>query len=71
MKTEQANQFLAMGGQLCGCEITIGQIRDGGLQQTSPPPADLGGSDVPTTEAPATEAPTAEAPATEPPSGEG
>ena len=42
MTTEQANQFLAMGGQLCGCEITIGEIRDGGLQQTSPAPENLG-----------------------------
>lgn len=42
MTTEQANQFLAMGSQLCGCEITIGEIRDGGLGQTSPAPENLG-----------------------------
>jgi hypothetical protein len=42
MSVDQANQFLAMGGQLCGCEITIGEIRDGGLSQTSPAPEDLG-----------------------------
>lgn len=75
MTTEQANQFLAMGGQLCGCEITIGEIRDGGLEQTSPPPADLGGTEGSATEAPATEAPATEAPsgdpaATEAPSGD-
>jgi len=66
MTTEQANQFLAMGGQLCGCEITIGEIRDGGLEQASPPPADLGGTEGLATEAPATEAAATEAPSGEP-----
>lgn len=41
MTVEQANQFLAMGGQLCGCVITIGEIRDGGLSQTAPAPEDI------------------------------
>ncbi len=45
MSTDQANQFLAMGTQLCGCQITIGEIRDGGLEQTSPPPANLEGGE--------------------------
>lgn len=44
MSVEQANQFLAMGSQLCGCEIKIGDIRDGGLSETSPAPENLGGS---------------------------
>ncbi|MBL8079777.1 MAG: hypothetical protein JNM55_17550 [Anaerolineales bacterium] len=70
MTTEQANQFLAMGGQLCGCEITIGEIRDGGLEQTSPPPADLGGTEASATEVPATEAPSGDPVATEAPSGD-
>lgn len=68
MTTEQANQFLAMGGQLCGCEITLSEIRDGGLEKTSPPPADLGGTEGSATEAPATEAPSGEPAATEAPS---
>ncbi|MBM4427584.1 MAG: hypothetical protein FJ031_10120 [Chloroflexi bacterium] len=44
MSVEQANQFLAMGSQLCGCEITIGEIRDGGLAEASPAPENLGES---------------------------
>ncbi|MBK8618359.1 MAG: hypothetical protein IPN96_14835 [Anaerolineales bacterium] len=62
MTVEQANQFLAMGTQLCGCEITLSEIRDGGLEQTSPPPAEL--SEGEATEVPsadATEVPSAEA----------
>ena len=63
MTTDQANQFLAMGYQLCGgCPITIGEIRDGGLEQTSPPPAELGvgGTEGSATEPPATEVPSGE-----------
>lgn len=75
MTTDQANQFLAMGYQLCGgCPITIGEIRDGGLEQTSPAPENLGDgtgsgddSGSATEEPSATEAPTEEAP-TEAPS---
>lgn len=70
MTTEQANQFLAMGSQLCGCEITIGEIRDGGLEQTSPPPADLGGVEGIATDVPATEAPGGDPAATDVPGGD-
>ncbi len=42
MTVDQANQFLAMGLQLCGgCPISIEQIRDGGLGETAPPPDDV------------------------------
>lgn len=41
MSVDQANQFLAMGGQLCGCEIKIGDIRDVGLSDTAPAPENL------------------------------
>jgi hypothetical protein len=42
MSVDQANQFLAMGYQLCGgCPITIGEIKDGGLGQTAPAPEDI------------------------------
>ncbi|MEN9561936.1 MAG: hypothetical protein RIR73_180 [Chloroflexota bacterium] len=48
MSVDQANQFLAMGYQLCGgCPITIGEIRDGGLSETAPAPENL---DQPTVE---------------------
>lgn len=47
MSVDQANQFLAMGGQLCGCEIKIGDIRDVGLSETAPAPENL---DQPTSE---------------------
>ncbi len=69
MTTEQANQFLAMGGQLCGCEITIGEIRDGGLSQTSPAPEEMGGTqseESATAEPAATEPAATEPAATEP-----
>jgi hypothetical protein len=68
MSVDQANQFLAMGGQLCGCEITIGEIRDGGLSQTSPAPEDLGDtqSGDATNEPVATEPAATEPAATEP-----
>jgi hypothetical protein len=65
MTVDQANQFLAMGGQLCGCQITIGEIRDGGLGQTSPAPEEMGG-EVATSEPVATEAAATEPAATEP-----
>lgn len=43
MSVDQANQFLAMGYQLCGgCPISLSEIYDGGLQQTSPAPEDIG-----------------------------
>lgn len=42
MSVDQANQFLAMGYQLCGgCSITIGEIRDGGLSGSAPAPENL------------------------------
>ncbi len=41
MSVEQANQFLAMGGQLCGCEIKIGEIREVGLSGAAPAPENL------------------------------
>jgi hypothetical protein len=42
MTVDQANQFLAMGHQLCGgCPISIEQIRDGGLGETAPAPDDV------------------------------
>lgn len=48
MSVDQANQFLAMGYQLCGgCPITIGDIRDGGLSGSAPAPENL---DQPTAE---------------------
>ncbi len=47
MSVEQANQFLAMGSQLCGCEIKIGDIRDAGLSGLAPAPDNL---DQPTSE---------------------
>jgi uncharacterized membrane protein YgcG len=56
MTVDQANQFLAMGGQLCGCQITIGEIRDGGLSETSPAPESMSGEGNSGGEA--TEAPT-------------
>jgi hypothetical protein len=37
MTTEQANQFLGMAHQMCGCELTIGEIRDQGLEELVPP----------------------------------
>jgi spore maturation protein SpmB len=75
MTVDQANQFLAMGFQLCGgCPITIGEIRDGGLGQTSPPPEGLPSTETPSTETPSTEVPPTsaevpdtEVPATQPP----
>jgi hypothetical protein len=41
MTTEQANQFLAMADQMCGCELTIGEIRDQGLEELVPPSEDV------------------------------
>ena len=41
MTTDQANQFLAMADQMCGCELTISDIRDGGLEEQVPPLDDV------------------------------
>ena len=41
MTTDQANQFLAMGGQLCGCEIKLSEIYNTGFKGVVPPPSDL------------------------------
>jgi len=40
MTTEQANQFLAMGNQMCGCQITLSEIREGGGLLSIVPPLD-------------------------------
>jgi len=37
MSTDQANQFLAMADQLCGCQIDIGDIYDIDLESYAPP----------------------------------
>jgi hypothetical protein len=37
MSTEQANQFLAMADQMCGCQVDIGDIHDVDLESFSPP----------------------------------
>lgn len=41
MTTEQANQFLSMAHQMCGCELTLSEIRDQGLEELVPPLDDV------------------------------
>jgi hypothetical protein len=41
MSTEQANQFLAMANQMCGCELPVSEVRDVELDSLTPPPDDV------------------------------
>jgi hypothetical protein len=45
MTTDQANEFLAMADQICGCQLTLGEIQDLDLEELSPP-----NDEVPTAE---------------------